>query len=420
MLCRVVDNFGDAGVCWRLARQLAREHGLRVALWIDRPEVLARLAPFLRLAEPVRFASGGSLRVVRWPEEDDPRAASAPLDEPPDVLIGAFGCEPPPAWRARLAGAPARPLWVNLEYLSAETWVGGCHALASIKPSDGAREHFFFPGFREDTGGLLREAGLARQRARWAQGGRARRWWRGLGLPETDGYRVSVFCYPQADLVDLLEAIADGPWTTTVVIAAGVGGAPMAQWVGRHADAGGLTAPRRDAGPSSARADRARPLARLGALDLWQLPMLPIDRFDHLLWSCDLNLVRGEDSWVRALWAARPFAWQPYRQADAAHEAKRRAYIDWQRDTLRSGQPEARRPPGAAGRAGEHGDADEPLTRLEAFAQAWSEGAPMAARWHALAPSLPRLAEPFERLARHAGSRPDLARALVEFCRGRL
>ena len=35
VFCRVVDNYGDAAVCWRLARQLADEHGARVRLWID-------------------------------------------------------------------------------------------------------------------------------------------------------------------------------------------------------------------------------------------------------------------------------------------------------------------------------------------------------------------------------------------------
>jgi hypothetical protein len=34
--CRVIDNYGDAGVCWRLSRQLAAEHALDVTLWIDR------------------------------------------------------------------------------------------------------------------------------------------------------------------------------------------------------------------------------------------------------------------------------------------------------------------------------------------------------------------------------------------------
>ena len=41
LFCRVIDNWGDAGVCWRLARQLVRERGAQVRLWIDQPQVLA-------------------------------------------------------------------------------------------------------------------------------------------------------------------------------------------------------------------------------------------------------------------------------------------------------------------------------------------------------------------------------------------
>jgi uncharacterized repeat protein (TIGR03837 family) len=50
--------------------------------------------------------------------------------------------------------------------------------------------------------------------------------------------------------------------------------------------------------------------------------------FDRLLWSCDLNLVRGEDSLVRAIWAGTPFLWQPYVQDDGAHLAKLGAFVD--------------------------------------------------------------------------------------------
>ncbi len=35
IFCAVVDNYGDIGVCWRLARQLAHEHGMTVRLWVD-------------------------------------------------------------------------------------------------------------------------------------------------------------------------------------------------------------------------------------------------------------------------------------------------------------------------------------------------------------------------------------------------
>jgi uncharacterized repeat protein (TIGR03837 family) len=62
-------------------------------------------------------------------------------------------------------------------------------------------------------------------------------------------------------------------------------------------------------------------------LSILYLPQLPQTDFDHLLWSCDLNFVRGEDSLVRAIWAAKPFIWQIYPQHDGAHHAKLDAFL---------------------------------------------------------------------------------------------
>jgi uncharacterized repeat protein (TIGR03837 family) len=58
------------------------------------------------------------------------------------------------------------------------------------------------------------------------------------------------------------------------------------------------------------------------------LPALTQVDYDHLLWSCDLNLVRGEDSFVRAQWAGRPFLWQIYPQHDGVHADKLAAFND--------------------------------------------------------------------------------------------
>src|SRR5690606_25603947 len=57
------------------------------------------------------------------------------------------------------------------------------------------------------------------------------------------------------------------------------------------------------------------------------LPFVDQDDFDRLLWSCDLNVVRGEDSLVRGIWAARPMIWQPYIQEEEAHLVKLDAWL---------------------------------------------------------------------------------------------
>ena len=398
LYCQVVDNFGDAGVCWRLARQLAREHALSVTLWIDQPSVLQRLVPDLERAPPLTDrppAPATPGLVVRTWSADAPPGSDAAL---PDVVICAFGCEPPAWLRARLAHAPPRPLWINLEYLSAEPWVEGCHGLASIKPADGAREYFFYPGWRETTGGLLRERDLLARRDAFRRDGQAERWWQARGLDGLPGRRVSVFCYPQAPLQALLQAMAQSAEPTLALVSEGIGAAAMqalaAAWPEGDRDIG--TPPPADAGPNPP----AR-LRRIGRLTLVPLPMLPIDDYDRLLWSCDLNFVRGEDSWVRALWAGRPLVWQPYRQTDDAHRVKLEAFLDWQREGL-------------------GGPATPGLAALAQLSRDWSAGVDPGPAWQALQGLLAPLSARFDRLAATQGTATDLASRLVEFCRSRL
>ena len=108
---RVIDNHGDAGVSWRLARELAAR-GDAVRLWIDDPSPLEWMAPGRHRA----------VEVLQW-------APQMVLPEPGDVVVEAFGCDPPPGFVDAMA--QRRSLWINLEYLSAEAYVERSHGLAS-------------------------------------------------------------------------------------------------------------------------------------------------------------------------------------------------------------------------------------------------------------------------------------------------
>ena len=44
IFCQVIDNFGDIGVCWRLAADLAAR-GHQVRLWVDDASALHWMAP---------------------------------------------------------------------------------------------------------------------------------------------------------------------------------------------------------------------------------------------------------------------------------------------------------------------------------------------------------------------------------------
>ncbi|SDV51001.1 elongation factor P maturation arginine rhamnosyltransferase EarP [Chitinasiproducens palmae] len=303
LFCRVVDNFGDAGVCWRLARQLAREHGWQVRLIID------DAVPLRALAGPVDAPSGlavgaGSVQVVPW--RDTVRA-----DPSVEVVIEAFACALPSAYEASLAAAArAKPaVWLNLEYLSAETWTTALHGCASPHPRLPLSKTFFFPGFDVGSGGLLVEADLG---ARFAAVDADRAGtWRALGLagapPQADSRLVSLFAYENPSLPSLLDAWRHAGAPTVLLVPESRASAGVAAALGQPLAAGAV--------------------ARRDALTVHALPFLRQDDYDRLLRLADLNFVRGEDSFVRAQLAGRPFCWQIYPQDDGAHLPKLDAFL---------------------------------------------------------------------------------------------
>ena len=295
VFCRVIDNFGDIGVCWRLSADLA-ERGHTVRLWVDDASALGWMAP-----EPLRSPN---IQVLHWDAE---------AQEPGDIVIEAFGCNPPDAFVARMQ-RPAPPVWINLEYLSAENWVERCHGLRSpvmSGPGAGLSKWFFYPGFTQATGGLLRENDLMTARQAWdADHHRHRDQWLstlGISAPSPDTRWLSLFCYEPAPVGALLDALVASGHPTQVLLTPGFATALARQW--------------QAANPSSS------------TLTLHELPPLSQHDFDHLLWACDLNLVRGEDSAVRALWAGHPHLWHIYPQDDGVHAGKLEAFMDrWMSD----------------------------------------------------------------------------------------
>ena len=302
IFCTVVDNYGDIGVCWRLARQLAAEHGLGVRLWVDDLASFARICPDI---VPGREAQRSHGVEVRWWREPFPAVS------PADVVVEAFACNPPAGYVAAMAARQPKPVWINLEFLSAEDWVRGCHALPSPHPSFPLVKHFFFPGFVSGTGGLLAEPGLAQTRDRFQRSaGEQARFWEALGIPapRAGELQVSLFCYPHDGVSALLRAWAAGREPVRCLAAEGTATAALSAFFVAERLAPGA-------------------MLRKANLEVRIFPFLDQDRYDRLLWACDLNLVRGEDSFVRGQWAARPLLWQIYPQKEGAHWPKLEAFL---------------------------------------------------------------------------------------------
>ena len=298
IFCRVVDNWGDIGVCWRLATNLAA-HGQRVRLWVDDPSALRWMAPCT--------LEGDGVEVLPW----DVSKNSEALRKIPraDVWVETFGCEIAAEFishhtdesKVKDAEFSRRPVWVNLEHLSAEGFVERNHGLPSPimqGPAAGWNKYFFYPGFTEKTGGLLREFNLHGRQANFDKA----QWLTRHGVEWKGARLISMFCYEPSALPNFLQQLRTDICPTQLLVTAGK--ASHAVRAVKHMPEGS------------------------GALSIVYLPPLTQLEYDELLWACDFNCVRGEDSVIRALWANKPFVWQLYPQEDAAHYAKLDAFLD--------------------------------------------------------------------------------------------
>ncbi len=364
IFCRVVDNFGDIGVTWRLARQLSNEFGIAVRLIVDDLASFQKLAP--EIDPGLTRQQIGGIHVIAWQETS--------TLEPAQSAIEAFACELPTSYLSAMVKMPQKPVWLNLEYLSAESWVGEHHLLPSPHPQTGLAKHFFFPGFRANTGGVLRERNLLSERDVFIRENPS------LVAPSAP-LKIFLFGYANAasgGLLQAFDAVASGSNN-------GV----------RCTIPAGELAQQAEAALSSQKKHGAVASAELGQFQLNIVPFTPQPEFDSLLWSHDILFVRGEDSFVRAQWAGKPFIWLIYPQAERTHWVKLNAFLDLYCDGL-----------------------DEvSAAALRELHRAWNDedNTSIGEAFEAFLAQMPHLAVHAQKWAARLAEMPDLATQLVTF-----
>jgi len=306
--------------------------------------------------------------VRHWPAE-------WPSTEAADVVIAAFACQLPGVYMEAMAAREKPPLWMNLDYLSAEDWVIGCHGLPSVKFKH-VQKFFFFPGFRPGTGGLLRESGLLEQRRKFQQSPQMQQTFlQGLGIDRAPGsLLISLFAYENAGLASWLDALAGDSTPTHLLVPEGRILADVERWLAEDKLAAGSVHVR-------------------GAVTVQVLPFVRQDQYDRLLWSCDFNAVRGEDSFVRAQWAGRPLLWHIYQQEEDVHLDKLEAFLALYVQGLSEPASEA----------------------ISGLWRAWNAGEKMTDHWQSTRNHWPELEKHAQAWCLEQALQADLATALVQF-----
>ena len=280
ILCKVIDNYGDIGVAYRLAKALSRlRPSLALSLAVSDLAAFKLLCPRIDSAKTAQRVLVGNAEwlVADW----NARSARDAQTDPDDlgIIIECFQCGRP-AWLedALFSDGFSRTVHiVDIDYLTAEEYADEFHLLKSGTRKTSVKKILFMPGFTQKTGGLIFE--------------------RTEPLPaEQNVFRVLVFSYGR-DFLPVVRAMRDfgrqkktenPSFSLCALVAAGKSAAPF-----------------RAAWEALGRPFRAE-----------FIDFLPQERWDALLASCDFAFVRGEDSLSRACLLGIPFVWHAYAQED--------------------------------------------------------------------------------------------------------
>ena len=286
LTCKVIDFFGDIGVAWRIAKQLKVDFNIEVHLLVDDLVTTKRLIPSIDLSLQKQTING--INICHYDFSED----STSLPPPPDFVFNLFNIDLPHSYKTLIKRKKSK--YIAIEYLSAEPWVDNFHLKPSIDPQSGLIKTYFYPGFTNQTGGLIREKGLFLRREAFDQS-RRKKLIQSLG-GDPNLYSISLFYYPIQKIEVFLDVIDHIKKPAQFFI-------PQYLF------------------------DLLKLKNNYQFIHIIPYPFLNHDDFDILLWSCDLNFVRGEDSWTRAIWAGKPFIWQPYIQENDIHLIKLKAFL---------------------------------------------------------------------------------------------
>ncbi len=305
ILCKVVDNFGDIGFVYRLARALSElGAGIELRLIVDDLSAFHAIFPGVDPTKDLQVL--GTWTILSWglPSE-------LVRMERPRIVLECFACGRPD-WYEDILFDPSdseRRTILSVEHLTAEPWAVEFHRLVSATRSALVRKWMFMPGFQAGTGGLIAEKGLEARIASWrdpASRPRLRLELAGsagvaLPLAAEDSYWLTVFSY-EHDYSRIVSELADFASTRPLLVLVAAGRSSVCfvdAWRG---------------------AGEAFPIVKL--------PFLDQESWDEFLLASDFAIVRGEDSVARAALCGLPFLWHAYLQDGAHQVVKVRALLD--------------------------------------------------------------------------------------------
>ena len=278
IFCQVIDNYGDVGVAYRLAREFKRVYpNKKLRFVINQIEELN----LIRKSEDIEIILYKDI---------------SKIENSADLIIESFGCEIPKEYMDK--ALKNAELIINLEYFSAEKWVDDFHLQESFLGGN-LKKYFFIPGLSEKSGGILLDNEFLERKKKVEAN--KEYYLEKFGIKEKYDLIGSVFSY-EKNFDSLIEELKKLGKKIILLI---LSEKTQKNFI-KYFDNGN----------------------NYDKIKFVKLPFFSYDKYEELLALCDFNLVRGEDSFVRALLLGKPFLWHIYPQDENTHIKKLESFLE--------------------------------------------------------------------------------------------
>ena len=278
IFCQVIDNYGDVGVAYRLAREFKRVYpNKKLRFVINQTEELN----LIRKSEDIEIILYKDI---------------SKIENSADLIIESFGCEIPKKYMDK--ALKNSKLIINLEYFSAEKWVDDFHLQESFLGGN-LKKYFFIPGLSEKSGGILLDNEFLERKKKVEAN--KEYYLEKFGIKEKYDLMGSIFSY-EKNFDSLIEELKKLGKKIILLI---LSEKTQKNFI-KYFDNGN----------------------NYDKIKFVKLPFFTYDKYEELLALCDFNLVRGEDSFVRALLLGKPFLWHIYPQDENTHIEKLESFLE--------------------------------------------------------------------------------------------
>lgn len=284
IFCDVIDNYGDVGVTYRLAREFSKiypEAKIRLILnSINEFELMKNNSASFKNIEVLSFQDIEGLENIKTA----------------NLIIEAFGCDLPEKYLERAYFDS--DLLINLEYFSAETWIDDFHLVESPLAKGKLKKIFFMPGLSEKSGGLVVDKEFLETIAKVQKNKKF--YLDKYNLAENQVI-ATVFSY-EKNFEKFLEGLAKLKKKITLLIMSEKTQKNFTKYFENK--------------------------EKYDKITFVKCPFYKYDEYQEILALSDFNLVRGEDSFARALILGKPFLWHIYPQEENIHLKKLNDFLD--------------------------------------------------------------------------------------------